>query len=343
MIALGLASINALAATYYVNGSVGGGGDGSFGNPFLTIQNAADVMTAGDTCHIREGTYRETVSPAHSGTADSPITFMPYNSETVTISGADVVSGWSVYSNHIYQAIMDWNLGEGFNQVFVNGAMVNRARWPNTGTNLLNPTTASATAAPATVTFSVSRATNHWAGGTVYGLFGKKFTSQGATITASTPEGVLSVADETSHWYTGTGEAYITGIIDELDTEGEWFLEGTNLHLWTPNSVDPSTVIVEAKARKWCLNLMDKAYINIRNIDMFAGSINMAADNCEVTGCDVRYLSHFTKYTWGGMNAGGDRQSGNNGVWIDGKDNVISNCTFTHSAGSGILIYGKTI
>lgn len=325
---------------YYVATSGSDSNPGTLAEPFATIQHAADIMDAGDTCIIREGVYRETVTPARSGTADQPIIYMAYPNEEVVINGADVVSGWSQHSNSVYQAVMDWDLGDGFNQLFVNGAMVNRARWPNTGTDLLSPTTATATAASESVTFSVSRPTDYWVGGTVYGLFGSKWTSQGATITASTAAGALTVSDKTVPWYTGSGAAYITGILGELDSAGEWFLDGTNLYLWAPGSVDPSTVTVEAKARKWCINLSGKSYVKFRDIDLFAGSINLDSDHCEITGCDAQYLSHFTKYTWDGMDAGGDRENGNNGVWINGDYNVISNCTFTHSAGSGILIYG---
>ena len=70
----------------------------SLDTPFQTIQHAADVAVAGDTVFIRGGTYRETVHPVNSGTAGAPITFMPYNNEQVTVSGADLLSGvqWSL-------------------------------------------------------------------------------------------------------------------------------------------------------------------------------------------------------------------------------------------------------
>ena len=52
-------------------------------------------MRAGDTCLIRGGTYRETVTPTNSGKSDAPITFEPYLNEVVVISGADIVSGFA--------------------------------------------------------------------------------------------------------------------------------------------------------------------------------------------------------------------------------------------------------
>ena len=49
----------------------------------------------GDTVYLRAGTYRETVVPAHSGTAAAPITYAAYGNEVVTIDGADLLSGWT--------------------------------------------------------------------------------------------------------------------------------------------------------------------------------------------------------------------------------------------------------
>ena len=81
----------AQAADYYVSPSGSDSAPGTLAQPFQTIQKAASVMVAGDTAFIRAGTYRETVTPAHSGTQNAPITFMPYNGESVTVSGADVI------------------------------------------------------------------------------------------------------------------------------------------------------------------------------------------------------------------------------------------------------------
>ena len=53
-------------------------GNGSLGNPYQTIQKAANVAQAGDNVYVRGGTYRETVTLSNSGTSGSPITFQPY-------------------------------------------------------------------------------------------------------------------------------------------------------------------------------------------------------------------------------------------------------------------------
>lgn len=310
-------------------------------SPFRTIQAAASVMVAGDVCHIREGTYRETLVPRNSGSPGNPIVFKPYKREKVVISGADLVTGWSVHSGQVYRAPMRWNLGVGFNQVFVNGKMMHLARWPNTGDDLLSPNLAEASASENTVTFSEKRPENYWIGGTVYGLFGVKWAAQGATITASSATGMLTIGNKTRAWFTGNGNAYITGIFAELDTEKEWFLQDGTLYLWAPGSQNPAGATVEAKARKWCVDLTGKSHIRVEDIALFAGTVSMRqSSHCELSGCVIQYPSHFTKYSWDGLDSGGNAEQGDNGIYINGDDNVVWDCVIEHSAGSGIVISG---
>src|SRR5690349_19553033 len=81
---------------------------GTLAAPFRNIQRAASLAQPGDSIYIRGGVYHEIVTPAQSGTSAAPITYMPYGSETVTIDGADPISGWSNYSGAIYSAAQPW-------------------------------------------------------------------------------------------------------------------------------------------------------------------------------------------------------------------------------------------
>jgi hypothetical protein len=63
-----LSGRTASATNYYVSTSGSDSNAGTSTNAaYLTIQKAANVMNAGDTCYILSGTYRETVIPAKSG------------------------------------------------------------------------------------------------------------------------------------------------------------------------------------------------------------------------------------------------------------------------------------
>jgi len=64
---------------------------GTESQPWLTIQQAANTLTAGDTAYIRAGTYAERVFPQNSGDAGQYITYAAYPGETATIDGASIV------------------------------------------------------------------------------------------------------------------------------------------------------------------------------------------------------------------------------------------------------------
>ena len=91
------------ATTYFVATTGSDSNAGSSAAPFLTIQKCATIAVAGDTCQIGAGIYRETVTPAHSGTATAPINFAAASGAKVTVDGTDAVSGWSLDSGHIYK------------------------------------------------------------------------------------------------------------------------------------------------------------------------------------------------------------------------------------------------
>src|SRR5580704_7630413 len=55
-------------ATYYVSTSGNDSNPGTLAAPWLTIQNAANIATAGATVYVFGGVYNEIVSVADSGT-----------------------------------------------------------------------------------------------------------------------------------------------------------------------------------------------------------------------------------------------------------------------------------
>ena len=61
---------------YYVSSTGHIENTGSYSSPFLNIQQAADIMQAGDICYIRQGVYHEQVlMDNRDGTLDNPIVF----------------------------------------------------------------------------------------------------------------------------------------------------------------------------------------------------------------------------------------------------------------------------
>ena len=101
-IALALTAWTLVAADYWVAPGGNDAAPGSTEQPFSTIGRAAQVMQAGDTCHIRAGTYGETVTPVRDGTAAAPLVFQAEGD--VTLSGADPVSGWEAPDGGLWRA-----------------------------------------------------------------------------------------------------------------------------------------------------------------------------------------------------------------------------------------------
>jgi hypothetical protein len=76
--------------TYYVSKSGKDSNNGSYTSPWLTIQHAANTVTAGATVYVESGTYKESVNFPNSGTASEPIIFVNYPGQTPVIDGTGV-------------------------------------------------------------------------------------------------------------------------------------------------------------------------------------------------------------------------------------------------------------
>jgi parallel beta-helix repeat protein len=340
LIGAGLGFPGIQAATCYVATNGLDGNPGTLAQPFQTIQRAATNMVAGDTCYIRSGVYRETLMPIHSGSSDAPLTFTCYSNELVIINAADVISGWTQYSGNIYQAPMSWTLGDGYNQVFVDGQMMIQARYPNTGLDPMHPTLANMTVTSNTISCpGLNQANDFWKGGTIAGGFGYLWAFQCAMITSSVP-GSVSISQLSNPWFTGNGQGFVTGVLGALDTTNEWHYQNSRLYLWPPGSDNPAYHLVEAKRRAWCVDFNCQSWIVADGLKLFGGSVRLAAANCVLRNCSARYLSHFTYFPASGYSSDGGVEQGNNGIYVHGNNNVISNCTITLSAGSGIIIRG---
>ena len=220
-------------------------------------------MVAGDTAYIRAGVYRETVKPVNSGTQAAPITFMPYNGEAVTVSGADVIpaNSWTPYRGNIYQAPMAWSLVTGpdqypiGNQIFLDSQMMIEARWPNTALDVSHPTPAFAAGgtyvdggsglSTGTITDPnlPSRPSGYWNGATIHASLGAGWLWQtGAVVNSGANQLSFTFTPAYSSLTPGPGNPYyLSGLLSELDSPGEWFLDTVSfkLYLWTPGGDSP--------------------------------------------------------------------------------------------------------
>ena len=80
----------ASATVYYVAPTGSNSNPGTEDQPWRTIQKAADTLVAGDTVHIKAGTYQERVVPQNPGSAGNIIVYTAYPGDTATIDGASI-------------------------------------------------------------------------------------------------------------------------------------------------------------------------------------------------------------------------------------------------------------
>lgn len=348
-----------LLTAWYVSTGGSNANPGTLARPFQTIQRAATLAQPGDTVFIFGGTYHETVIPAHSGTASAPITYRPYNSAPVTIDGADSVSGWTLYQGHIYTAKMPWDLGEGNNQVFVDGAMTNEARFPNTSLDPSTPTWATASSVNVTIANSgLSSVTIHnasltqpagaWVGAVGHISPGQQWLDQVGTVTASGPGWITMQYAQDGAWEVPQkgNPFYIVGAFKGLDAAGEWYRDPiTNqLFLWTPNGDSPASHGIAAKARLYGFDLSNDAYITVTGINLFACTINTNANSNHLLldHLGASYVSHTIGVTPDNLlswNAASHPHT--TGIIINGYNNVVQNSTINFSSGDGIFLGGS--
>jgi hypothetical protein len=118
---------------YYVSATRGDDdNDGTRRSQFLTIQKAADLMAAGDSCIIDAGMYRETVTLKKSGTADKPIVFMANGD--VKVSGTEqITANWIGYFDAERTLSVEGNLtystqgipaGKNYTELYVDGELM---------------------------------------------------------------------------------------------------------------------------------------------------------------------------------------------------------------------------
>lgn len=367
--------------TFYVANNGNDKNDGSFGKPFKTIQKATTVVNAGDTCIIRGGTYRETITPAQSGVNGKPIVFMAYPSEKVIVSGSDIVSSkWKTFKGNIYKTYMPWTMGLGKDMVFVDGKLVLQARHPNKCIGAMPMPPVTEALSPlwphAFGRFKVTSGSNiitnandlnqnqpdYWKGALYLGFHKWSWCMQTAQITSSA-NGQITFANPTktwwfpddadskdwSHMWDSIQNGYLTNHIHALDQPGEWHWQNDTLYLWTNNSTNPAKMLVEAKKRQLAFDLRNRNYIELKNLTVIASSLDLYnSNNCTVAGCKLSYISHFQQWSDGreGIIDGnksleGALFKGEAGIIVGGTDNTLKNCIIEYSSGAGLYLNGN--
>jgi hypothetical protein len=305
-------SANSEAQIIYVDNSQPGAGDGSFAQPFQTINEAVAAASANDTIMLRAGTYREQVIVKKSG-----LSILPYNNEVVTMSGAEPLLNWELVEGTIYKTIMNWNVTEGgqSNQVFLDGKMIYEARWPKmTGDDMTYmPDNAKAKDVKQNILLgnlkyrdllydAFSETAGRWDGAQVWinlshnGNDGQGWT--GDVVKTDPVKHIITIDGrglkiEESPWGLGPNtefylfspkpsSVYSTGGVAGILGKGEWWKNGDTLWVNLPNDLPPagnelSTNLIEAKKRIYAFSpdplLLTISGLKISKMSFFACSL----------------------------------------------------------------------
>lgn len=322
-----------LFSVFYVSTHGSIYGNGSFNSPFLTIQQGANAANWGDTVEVEGGTYRETVTPPHSG-----VTFTNYGGQSVTILGTNQVGGFYSDGGSVYTANYSPNLGQGNNQVFVDGTMMGNASYPASS----NP------ANPSKLTIG------GYSNGTIYNAYLNQPNGywDGAMIDITPGDGWVSYVGQVANsgpgwvsvWLPSTGgyeqptagnSFYLFGTQGALTTKGQFFINSSNqLTLIDPSGDNPNYHDVEVQARQYGFQLSGVSNTTIQGINLWACSIdtNGYSSYTTIKGIQANFVSQFANQ-WG--SGWSPPQSG---IILDGYGDVLENSVIGYSAGDGVYV-----
>lgn len=347
--------------------------------PYRTISAAAAAAWPGDTVLIRGGVYRETVTPARSGTSSAPITFQAHSNETVVISAADVIPAntWTAYdlsgTNRIYRAPMNWDMsdmaGPGNslqvlrNQVFVDGQMMVEARWPNVPPEIItrlhgtNRAVATGGSGPPSAGISTSTrgiyyadlsafAPNSLAGARLSAAFGRMWWQYTGIVLSNTAGSVTFSLTNSSQTIT-EGDFpqqgnffHIWGSLALLDYPGEWHRDKAAGYLYLWTPDGSSPALHLVEAKR-----RDYAFdLRSRSFIRLIGLQTFAGALRTDTTSDFNEIRDCQIYYVGHIaDTTVTLNTSPDPRWwnINGHSNLIADCLFLHSADKMLNLSGQ--
>ena len=256
--------------TYYV--SLSGGSDDndglSEGAPLATVGkvNSLDLQP-GDRVLFKCGDIwrADPLIITQSGSADSPITFgahPPGCTDLPVLSGAQPISGWTLYAGNVYAA--DLSAGEnagrfayGVNQLFRDGVRLTPGRWPNLDAGDGGYSTIDGQPASAQITDNELPA-GDWSGAVAH-IKGMRWYILNREVTGDAGQ-TLTLGANADCWggsCAGWG-FFVNNHLLTLDRDGEWFYDAAThtVYLYAEDSAPADdqvegSVILRDDDRAW--------------------------------------------------------------------------------------------
>jgi hypothetical protein len=335
---------------------------GAIDSPYLTISKAASVAVAGDVVYIREGTYEETLTPANSGSSGNPIIFQSYPGEKVIISAMEALSGWTQDNGSIYKTTIPFaSLGQ-LNFAMNGETALDLARWPNKidanpfvlGTKR-NTGGSDGTVINGAYLTEGSIPNIDWTGGALW-FYGDRpgsgWLAWKRTITSSTSGRVNFNFTGSTEWIrtfhppADKGDFFLEGVKGALDYQNEWYysVATSELFVQLPGGTAPIDGQVKMRKRIAAINIVNKKYIEIRNLAVFGGSINLEDDTRWTTNTNTTNNLLYGVSSFYGAHTQGVTESFSTGlasVKMEGSYNTLEKCEIAFGGASGINAKGN--
>ena len=355
------------AGEYHVAPTGDDASPGTRRRPFRTLQRGAKALSAGDTCIVHGGTYRETVALKASGRKGAPVRIEAEPGETVVLSGTEPIAGpWQRSKGRIYRTSEARAIG----QVFVDGEPMTEARWPNMpfarrwDPNVWRPSGAGSRYG---MMVDAALAETHvdWTGAVAtlnigswqtfrrvvlrHGRGGDRFTYD--TDPAS------RLARGKAH-RVGFDRYFLAGTLAALDSPGEWFQDRRTreLSLWAPDGSSPASRCVEGKVRGYAIVAKGLEYVELRGLHLFATTLKLEnCRHCRIENLHLRYPTAVRDPF--GPPVGRERADEEPKPWasrqwfretslvtptyVGGEHNVVADCSIRFANGSAITLHGR--
>lgn len=319
--------------------------DGTDG-PFATVQRAVEATkdAGGGAIFLREGVYELSTpirfGPEHAGTEESPLILQRYKRERVRLLGGPRLGEFKPYSGSILQCRLEkLQHAPGQHQLFVNGARMPLARWPNVSTDPAGIPGGEWTFIAGAV--DAARSQKFLYSGEVPGQWkhidglqvsiwpNYNWWQTIVKVTAIDPATGTVTLEKALPYTIEPGRRLIyQNLLELLDAPGEWFLDqsANTLYLWPPDDAKDPEVVLPALSH--LIELEDTAHVNLIGLVLEA-SVDDAvivknSVACLVAACRIYNVGGYGVSVNGGEKVrvlGNDiAHTGRGGISLSGGD-----------------------
>ncbi|MFZ4895416.1 carbohydrate-binding protein [Plantibacter sp. Mn2098] len=227
------------------------------------------------------------------------------------------------------------------------------AQWPYPGVDPIAPTMASAQSGTTTSLSdtALTQPAGFWVGARLRAH--NWFVSETGTVTSS-DVGSLTAADLPSCVSLSPNQQTnysLSGKLALLAHAGSWFYDQAagDLYLWTPSGASPDDVTVEAKQRSIAVDLSDRSYTSVQDLDIRAATIVTSATSSHnvLDRLNAQYVSAgadlapdpnmVTTPDGCAVLTAGETTTG---IQLNGTANELKNSLVNWSSGNGVVVSG---